>query len=39
MVRQIMAAFADKAAAPTIALELFSRASDSEPIDVAFARR
>jgi hypothetical protein len=39
MVRQIIDAFADKAAAPTIALELYSRAADSEPITVAFARR
>jgi hypothetical protein len=39
MVRQIMDAFADKAAPPTIALELYSRAANSEAIEVAFARR
>ncbi len=39
MVRQIIAAFADKAAPPTISLELYSRAANSEPIEVAFARR
>ncbi|MGO4871984.1 MAG: hypothetical protein ACLPGW_15475 [Roseiarcus sp.] len=39
MVRQIMDAFADKAAAPKIALELYSRAANGEPIKVDFARR
>jgi hypothetical protein len=39
MVRQIMDAFADKAAPPTIALELYSLAANSEAIEVAFARR
>jgi len=39
MVRQIIDAFADKTAAPTIALELYSRAANSEAIEVAFARR
>lgn len=39
MVRQIMEAFADKAAAPTITLELYSRAANSEAIQVVFARR
>jgi hypothetical protein len=39
MVRQIIDAFADQAAPPTIALELTSRAADSEAIKVAFARR
>ena len=39
MVRQIMDAFANKAAAPTITLELYSRADDIQTIEVAFARR
>ncbi len=39
MVRQIMDAFASKSAAPTITLELFSRASNSAAIKVDFARR
>ena len=39
MVRQIMDAFADKAAAPTITLELYSRAANSEAVKVDFARR
>ncbi len=39
MVRQIMVAFASKTAAPTITLELYSRAANSEAIQVNFARR
>lgn len=39
MVQQIIDAFADKAAAQTVILELFSRASQSEPIKVSFTRR
>ncbi len=39
MVRQIIDAFADAAAAPTITLELYSRAANGEAIEVAFARR
>jgi hypothetical protein len=39
MVRQIMDAFADKAAPATVALEFYARAADSEAITVAFARR
>jgi len=39
MVRQIMDAFANKAAAPTVTLELFSRGSNSRPVKVSFARR
>jgi hypothetical protein len=39
MVRQIMNAFADKAAAPTITLQFYSQAADSKAIKVDFARR
>jgi hypothetical protein len=39
MVQQIVEAFASKTAAQTVTLELYSRASKSEPINVAFARR
>ncbi len=38
-VRQIMRAFADEAAGPTITLELRSRTANGEPIHVDFARR
>ena len=39
MVRQIMDAFADKAAPATITLELYSTAANSQAIKVGFARR
>ena len=39
MVRQIMNAFADKAAPATIALQFYARAANSQPITVEFARR
>ncbi len=39
MVQQIIDAFAPNAAAPTITLELYSRASNSDPVKVDFARR
>ncbi len=39
MVRQIMDAFASKTAGPTITLELYSRAANSEAVKVGFARR
>ncbi len=39
MVRQILDAFANQAAAPTVTLELFSRGSNSQPVNIAFARR
>ncbi len=38
MVRQILDAFQSKAAAQTVTLELYSRASKGEPIKVSFAR-
>jgi len=39
MVAQILAAFADAKAPATIALTLYGRAADSQPVEVAFARR
>ena len=39
MVAQILAAFADPKAPATIALTLYGRAADSQPVEVAFARR
>jgi hypothetical protein len=39
MVRQILAAFADPKAPATIALTLYARAADSQPVEVKFARR
>ena len=39
MVRQILAAFADAKAPATIALTLYARAADSQPVEVKFARR
>jgi len=39
MVRQIMDAFANQAAAPTVTLELFSRGSNNQSVKVSFARR
>ena len=39
MVRQILAAFADSKAPATIALTLYGRAADSQPVEVKFARR
>ncbi len=39
MVRQILDAFANQAAAPTVTLELFSRGSNNPPVKIAFARR
>ncbi len=38
-VRQILDAFANKAAAPTVTLELFSRGSSNPPVKIAFAWR
>ena len=39
MVAQILAAFADPKAPTTIALTLYGRAADSQPVEVKFARR
>ena len=39
MVRQILDAFADLKAPATIALTLYGRAADSQPVEVKFARR
>jgi hypothetical protein len=39
MVAQILAAFADAKAPATIALTLYARAADSQPVEVKFARR
>jgi hypothetical protein len=39
MVRQILDAFADPKAPATIALTLYGRAADSQPVEVKFARR
>lgn len=39
MVAQILAAFADPKAPATIALTLYGRAADSQPVEVKFARR
>lgn len=39
MVQQIIDAFARQGAAPTVTLELYSRASNGTPISVAFARQ
>jgi len=39
MVRQILDAFADPKAPATITLTFYSRAADSQPVDVKFARR
>lgn len=39
MVQQIIDAFGNKTAAPTVTLELVSRESKGEPIKVSFARR
>jgi hypothetical protein len=39
MVAQILAAFADAKAPATIALTLYGRAADSQPVEVKFARR
>lgn len=39
MVAQILAAFADAKAPATIALTLYARAADSQPVAVTFARR
>jgi len=39
MVKQILDAFADPKAPATIALTLYGRAADSQPLEVKFARR
>jgi hypothetical protein len=39
MVRQILAAFADSKAPATIELTFYTRAADSTPVEVKFARR
>jgi hypothetical protein len=39
MVRQILDAFADSKTPATIALTLYGRAADSQPVEVKFARR
>lgn len=39
MVRQILDAFADKAAGRRVKLELVSRAPDAKPVEASFARR
>ncbi len=39
MVRQILDAFTDSKAPATIALTLYGRAADSQPVEVKFARR
>jgi hypothetical protein len=39
MIAQILAAFADPKAPATIALTLYARAADSQPVEVKFARR